>query len=389
MKKIFVSHQTKDKNIADILVDFLIAIGIQADTIFCSSIPGNDVKEKISDEIVSALETSIIDIIVLSNNYYQSAYCQNEAGIIWYKNRTQDNHHIILIALSEITKDNLQGFIGNDYKLLRLSNSSDISNIADTVLKYTHIECSTSILYRNIENLKSRYNETILNEPTKYETNISKPKILTDNEQIILYYLLKKEIHTTNISDVKKWVLDKEIKNFNAENGFALLAQLGTKGKVEGNNLTLDIDIFRKFFRESKKIIPELNKTVSDHVKEAAISFKAEWENLPQLIKLFVAYIRENAVISFGAQWKQDKQKEKIEVWEKENWIQNANLPAKYEDCLKFFIEKEWIYESDWTSYGNPREYTLYHSLQDYLFNPPIEMLKELTAIKGKYYIPF
>ena len=52
MKKIFVSHQTKDKNIADILVDFLIAIGIQADTIFCSSIPGNDVKEKISDAVV-------------------------------------------------------------------------------------------------------------------------------------------------------------------------------------------------------------------------------------------------------------------------------------------------------------------------------------------------
>ena len=173
MKKIFVSHQTKDKIIADILVDFLIAIGIQADTIFCSSISGNDVKEKISDEIVSALGTSIIDIIILSNNYYQSAYCQNEAGIIWYKNRTQDNHHIILIALSEITKDNLQGFIGNDYNLLRLSDSSDISNIADTVLKYTHIECSTSILYRNIEKLKSSHNEIIVNEMTKDETKIS------------------------------------------------------------------------------------------------------------------------------------------------------------------------------------------------------------------------
>lgn len=43
---IFISHRSIDKNFADILVDFLCGTGIPKDRIFCSSLPGNDVKEK-------------------------------------------------------------------------------------------------------------------------------------------------------------------------------------------------------------------------------------------------------------------------------------------------------------------------------------------------------
>ncbi len=51
MKKIFISHNTQDKVVADIFVDFLIAVGIPRNEIFCSSLPGNNVRENITAEI--------------------------------------------------------------------------------------------------------------------------------------------------------------------------------------------------------------------------------------------------------------------------------------------------------------------------------------------------
>ena len=39
--------------------------------------------------------------------YYQSAYCLNEAGILWY----QDDVPVIPIALPEINSSNMYGFL--------------------------------------------------------------------------------------------------------------------------------------------------------------------------------------------------------------------------------------------------------------------------------------
>ena len=85
-KEIFISHSTKDKEVADMIADFLHNAGIDKELIFCSSLPGNDVIEKIPDEVRIHLNESKVNIVILSNNYYQSAYCLNEAGIIWYEN---------------------------------------------------------------------------------------------------------------------------------------------------------------------------------------------------------------------------------------------------------------------------------------------------------------
>ncbi len=57
------------------LVDFFCGTGISRDAIFCSSLPGNDVNEKISDEVKKALKESAVNIAILSHDYYQSAYC--------------------------------------------------------------------------------------------------------------------------------------------------------------------------------------------------------------------------------------------------------------------------------------------------------------------------
>lgn len=111
------------------LLDFLVGTGISRTAVFCSSLPGNDINEKISGEVKEALKNSKVNIAILSLDYYQSAYCLNEAGIMWY----QEDVPAIPVALPEINSNNMYGFLSNEYKLRRLDNDSDISYLYDKV----------------------------------------------------------------------------------------------------------------------------------------------------------------------------------------------------------------------------------------------------------------
>ncbi len=79
---IFISHRSTDKEVADMIVYFFSATEISRDKIFCCSLSGNDINEKISDEVKTALKNSAINISILSYDYYQSAYCLNEVGAL-------------------------------------------------------------------------------------------------------------------------------------------------------------------------------------------------------------------------------------------------------------------------------------------------------------------
>ena len=69
---VFVSHRSTDKDVADMLKDFLVTSGIPNDKIFCSSLPGNDIKFRISSEVKKRLQNSIVNILILSKDYYAS-----------------------------------------------------------------------------------------------------------------------------------------------------------------------------------------------------------------------------------------------------------------------------------------------------------------------------
>ena len=62
---IFISHRSTDKDIADMLVDFFVGTGIPKEAVFCSSLPGNDINEKIAGEVKAALKNSAVNIAIL------------------------------------------------------------------------------------------------------------------------------------------------------------------------------------------------------------------------------------------------------------------------------------------------------------------------------------
>ncbi len=389
---IFISHRSTDKSIADMLVDFFAGTGISKETVFCSSLPGNDINERISDEVKSALKSSAVNIAILSHDYYQSAYCLNEAGVLWY-----ENVPVIPVALPEINSGNMYGFLNNEYKLRRLDSDTDISYIYDTVseaISAPHTRASL-ITYEN-KKLRTRYAEYLKSrEMPLGGSDISiadtVAEITTDDERIVLYYILHENVRKVSESTISNWLNKCEIRGVNIDNAFDLLSSFDN-GAVNNDTLEFGIDTFRKYSANAAQILPPLKQCVDQHIKLAVNTFKKIWSDgtLDTNIRLFIAYIADERMSAFGDRWMAKGEIENIRQWESKNTL-DSTLSSNYGSCLEFFIQNELVYASSWTSYGNPREYTLFPSLQELLFNCPHEIMEELQKVKDTYHsdLPF
>ncbi len=178
---IFISHRSTDAEVADMIKDFLIATGIPNEKVFCSSLPGNDVKFRISAEVKKWLQESIVNILILSKDYYESSYCLNEAGVAWYLEDEVDN---IAICLPEINEDNMWGFFNGENKVRRLGDENDVAAIYDAIRKRLNVfSVDYSVVTREKQKLAQRYAQHILSrekaatiEPEVEEQKTEKPE---------------------------------------------------------------------------------------------------------------------------------------------------------------------------------------------------------------------
>ncbi len=390
---IFISHRSTEKSIADMLVDFLSAVGFPRDIIFCSSLPGNDINEKISTEVRDVLKVSKINIVILSKGYYESAYCLNEAGVLWFR----DDVPVIPIALPEINSTNMYGFLNNEYKLRRLDVDTDVSYIYDAMKgKVTPSDVKLSVISSEIQKLKDRY-QTFLNlrkeqpSPIKDSSKDFVNEITTDDEKIVLYYILQKKIRKISKSDVSNWLNENEIHNVNIDNAFDLLSCF-VGGILSNDTLEFSVEAFRKYSAKSAEIIGQLEICINEHTNLATVYFAKIWDDnlFDYKCKLFMAYIIDEKVSSFGARWMADGEIDNIKKWE-DKYSLDSELSRNYVSCLELFVQNDFVYESDWTSYGNPRGYTLYPSLKNLLFNSPTKYIEEINKVKNEHYydLPF
>ena len=83
---LFISHSSANENVATNLVQLLRTIGFNKKNLFCSSVPGYDIKEgeDIYDTLASKFQDyNIFVIFLLSSEYYESTACLNEMGATW------------------------------------------------------------------------------------------------------------------------------------------------------------------------------------------------------------------------------------------------------------------------------------------------------------------
>lgn len=84
--KIFISHSVQDMAFVRPLVDLFEHIGLTADNMFCSSVPGYNIPldNNIYDYLKGQFQNYDLRIIfVLSENYYNSPASLNEMGAAW------------------------------------------------------------------------------------------------------------------------------------------------------------------------------------------------------------------------------------------------------------------------------------------------------------------
>lgn len=185
---IFISHRSTDKAIADMLFDFFVATGIPREAVFCSSLPGNDVKEKISEEVRQNIQNSIVNIAILSKDYYDSAYCLNEAGIMWFLNGIL----VIPIAMPEIKPENMYGFLNSEYKVRRLDNYDDIAYIYECLIdKLNLAQIKPSVMLAESQKLIKSFNDYISKREIKAEDTEIMQKRQTELDVSILAYSVK------------------------------------------------------------------------------------------------------------------------------------------------------------------------------------------------------
>lgn len=373
--KIFISHRSADKKVADILESFLTNCGISYSNIFCSSLPGNDVEEKISSEVKEALKSSILNIVLLSADYYKSAYCQNEAGIIWFLDIEK-----IVIALPEIDENVMEGFLNSEHKIRRLSNKNDLYSISDIVKKsFPEFIVSNAKLNANIERVVDQYNEVMkartvspVTEPD-VNNNLEKrilSKEFSDQELIILYYFY--DTQTNFVSDdlinINKWLVKKKI-DLTIKDGFNILVDDGiveyTYGGFEkSSSYKMVIGAYRELRRLSQKAVDLFEHTCSNH-KEVNVTEKSEnpVENL--IIKgfttpevLLVKYILDLERENLFAGWQSEQEIKMIHNWEEINQL-NDCLSRSYVDALSKLEIRKFIEPCAKTSHGNTKEYRL------------------------------
>jgi len=84
--KVFISHSTQDMSFVQPLVELFEHIGLNTETMFCSSVAGYNVPldNNIFDYLKDQFQNFDLRVVfILSENYYNSPACLNEMGAAW------------------------------------------------------------------------------------------------------------------------------------------------------------------------------------------------------------------------------------------------------------------------------------------------------------------
>lgn len=140
IKKIFISHAVKDKEIADAFVDVILqgAISVPINEIFCVSTDGTKIKsgddwrDSIKENIISAK----INFLLISPNYKESEVCMNEMGAVWM------TKSLVLPLIIDPINYKTVGVIQEPNQIEKLLDEKSLDRIKDIVQEELQISNS-------------------------------------------------------------------------------------------------------------------------------------------------------------------------------------------------------------------------------------------------------
>lgn len=151
--KIFISHSSRDGNIANSLSEFLEGVTTSVE-VFCSSQIGSI---KVGQDFVKTITESLTDcdafIPLLSPNYYSSGFCMVELGFAYSvlaSNSFDGDRYIFPVAVPPIKKG--EALMGTPLAQLQVSSIHEVDDLRMFL---------ESIFEKSTQALKSRMNRRI------------------------------------------------------------------------------------------------------------------------------------------------------------------------------------------------------------------------------------
>lgn len=197
--KVFVSHSSKDAEIAKTLSYFLKNLSMDID-VFCSSISGSiNQGEDFVRYIEEGLKNSDVFIPLISKDYIESKYCLIELGYAYSKSVSNEKMYYILPfcvspitrseALSETPLAHLQTFALND--------KDDMQNFLRLLIKKGLISESV-IMNCDIFAFVSRINNVIMNSENILDNAIILPNCSDFNNPNAIQHIHGHNTHIVN-----------------------------------------------------------------------------------------------------------------------------------------------------------------------------------------------
>lgn len=138
--KIFVSHATKDEEIAKAFVDLILQGGLSVpiNEIYCISADGTKIKsgDDWRNSIMSAIRIVKINFLLITPSYKNSEVCLNEMGAAWISDAK-----VIPLIIEPITYKTV-GIIQEPNQIEKLLDELSLDRIKDIIQEKLHIDNS-------------------------------------------------------------------------------------------------------------------------------------------------------------------------------------------------------------------------------------------------------
>lgn len=199
--KVFISHSSKDVEIAKLFSCFLKNCSFDVE-IFCSSISGTiDQGDDFVASIERGLKNSDVFIPLISRNYNQSKYCLIELGYAYAKSISlKKGYHILPFCISPITKD--EALLGTPLSHLNtalLNDKKDLQNFLRLLIK-KDLMSEDDIMNCDVSGFISKLNKIVMETENILSNAVILPICSKLNNPNAIKHTQNNNEHTVNFN---------------------------------------------------------------------------------------------------------------------------------------------------------------------------------------------
>lgn len=378
--KLFISHSSKDGKYVEAIVKLLEGLGFDESNLFCSYLSPYNIPtgEDIYDYLYKQFsEYNLHMLFVLSQNYYKSVACQNEVGAAWL---LRSNETILFTPNFDFHK--MEGALSNTLMGIKLEDTREcnerLNDFKNRMIKEFGLsginenvwERNRNDFIREVVNISDETanaeTEDIHSNSNSDKSNVLEYKFISNDDRFIAYYINKTKKIKFNVSEVFALKNSGEYKNIDINNGIEIMKKYGILAADSTDcKMTVTNDAFINLCDDNYIKSKGIDKTVEYLYAPASKKFKCYLKNdwkLEDYIILFFKFVCDTFTDSFWIRLAKDTTIKAIIEWEESNFIERI-VSSNYDKIIDFLIKNEFVYDVEWTDFGDPLRYRLCNSI--------------------------